>query len=293
MGHRAIASSALLALLMSLPVATSHDRDLWITGDRIEYVVQPGETLSSLGARFGVDRRVLARLNGIAVDARVRAGQPLIVDTRHIVPPSAGEDLLINIPQRMLFVFSEDLDVAAYPVAAGRSTWPTFTGPFFVATLEINPVWDVPPSIQDELRRAGKPVITRVPPGPANPLGAYWIGLNRPGFGVHSTNAPSSIYTTTTHGCIRLHPDDAKALFASAFVGMRGLITYEPVLLTQTSDGRLLLEVHPDVYRRQPDALAAIRWRASQLAVTAQIDWDAVSAAVRRRDGSPEDVTRR
>lgn len=107
------------------------------------------------------------------------------------------------------------------------------------------------------------------------------------------TNAPSSIYTTTTHGCIRLHPDDAKALFASAFVGMRGLITYEPVLLTQTSDGRLLLEVHPDVYRRQPDALAAIRWRASQLAVTAQIDWDAVSAAVRRRDGSPEDVTRR
>lgn len=278
---------------MSLPVATSRARDVGITGDRIAHVVQRGETLSSLGARFGIERRVLARLNGIAADARVREGQPLIIDTRHIVPPSGDEDLLINIPQRMAFVFSEDLVVAAYPVAVGRSTWPTFTGPFVVATLEINPVWDVPPSIQNELRRAGKPVVTHVAPGPANPLGAYWIGLSRPGFGIHSTNAPLTIYTSTTHGCIRLHPDDAKAVYAAAFVGMRGLIAYESVLLAQASDGRVLLEIHPDVYRRQPDALAVVWWRASQLGVTTLIDWDAAAAAVRRRDGTPEDVSRR
>ena len=292
MGHRTAAASALLALVMSLP-ATSRDSDTRITGDRIEHVVQRGDTLSSLGARFGIERRVLARQNGIAADARLRAGQPLVIDTRHIVPKSDGEDLLINIPQRMLFVFSEDPAVAGYPIAVGRSTWPTFTGPFVIETLERDPVWDVPLSIQNEQRRAGKPVITRVPSGPANPLGAYWLGLSRPGFGIHSTNAPLSIYTSTTHGCIRLHPDDAGAVFRVAFVGMRGLIAYEPVILVQTSDGRVLLEAHPDVYRRQPDTLAAIRWQASQLGVTALVDWDAVSAAVRRRDGTPEDVTRR
>jgi L,D-transpeptidase ErfK/SrfK len=293
MGHRIVAASALLAWFMLPLLATSGDSHALITGNRIEHVVQRDETLSSLGARFGIEPRVLARLNDIASDTPLRAGQPLVIDTRHIVPASAGEDLLINIPQRMLFVFSEDPAVSGYPVAVGRATWPTFTGPFVVAMLELNPVWDVPPSIQDEQRRTGKPMITRVLPGPANPLGDYWIGLSRPGFGIHSTNAPLSIYTSTTHGCIRLHPDDAKAVFAAAFVGMRGLMAYEPILLAQVSDGRVLLEAHPDVYRRQRDPLSAVRGLAAQLAVTPLIDWAAVSAVVRRRDGTPEDVTRR
>ena len=260
-----------------------------LVGRRSVHVVERGETLSSLGARFGIEPRVIARMNSLRPDSRLQVSQQLMLDNRHIVPASSGEELLINIPQRLLFVFGED--VAAYPVAVGRPDWPTFIGPFTVSTLEANPAWDVPPSIQAELRRAGKPVVSRVPPGPANPLGAFWIGLSRPGFGIHSTNAPSSIYRFTTHGCIRLHPDDAERVFRSVVVGTCGRIVYEPLLLTRTMEGAVLLEAHPDIYLRQRDAVGVVRGMTNDLGVTAAVDWNAVSRVLRDRDGVPIDVT--
>ena len=70
--------------------------------------------------------------------------------------------------------------------------------------------WIVPESIQEEMRREGKDVLTRVPPGPDNPLGRHWIGLSIGGIGIHGTIAPSSVYHFRSHGCIRLHPDDVE-----------------------------------------------------------------------------------
>ena len=262
-----------------------------IVGRRFVHMVDRGETISSLGARFGIEPRAIARMNMVRPDARLQTGQHLVLDNRHIVPPTAPEeDLVINIPQRLLFVVGEN-SVDAYPVAVGRSNWPTFVGPFTVATLEANPTWDVPPSIQEELRRAGKPVVTGVPPGPANPLGAYWIGLSHPGFGIHGTNAPASIYRFTTHGCIRLHPDDIDKVFHSVAVGTFGRIVYEPLLLTRTPEGAILLEAHPDIYRRQRDSLGILRNMADDLAVFTAVDWNVVTRVLRDRDGVPIDVT--
>ena len=63
------------------------------------------------------------------------------------------------------------------------------------------------------------------------------------------TNAPSSIYSLQTHGCIRLHPDDIKKLFESVDEGVRGEIIYEP-LLTARVGNSAFIEVHPDIYGR-------------------------------------------
>jgi L,D-transpeptidase ErfK/SrfK len=123
---------------------------------------------------------------------------------------------------------------------------------FSIATKEVDPVWDVPVSIQREMAAAGKPVLMRVPPGPANPLGPRWIGLTAPGVGIHGTNAPSSIFKFTTHGCIRLHSDDAVALFDLVDVETPVHLVYEPVLLT-IEMGEVFLEVHSDPYRRITD----------------------------------------
>ena len=88
------------------------------------------------------------------------------------------------------------------PAAVGRSTWPTPSGEFHVAHKEVNPIWDVPPSIQEEMRRLGRPVVPRISPGPENPLGDLWIGLSLPNIGIHGTNAPDTVPGYTTHGCI-------------------------------------------------------------------------------------------
>jgi hypothetical protein len=177
-------------------------------------------------------------------------------------------------------------------VAVGRATWKTPRGPFTIVEKEVDPTWDVPPSIQAEMRREGKPVIASIPPCPANPLGRYWIRLSHPGVGLHGTNAPGSIYRFTTHGCIRLHPDDVAALFERVSVGDAGLTAYDPVLLARLADGRIFAEVHQDPYKEGPDPLRHLRALAESAALTDAIDWTIVADVIRKREGVAVDVTR-
>jgi L,D-transpeptidase ErfK/SrfK len=132
-----------------------------------------------------------------------------------------------------------------------------------------------------------------VPPGPANPLGAYWLGLSLGSVGIHGTNTPSSIYQAVTHGCIRLHPDDIAALFAETDVGNAGEIVYEPLLLANVG-GVVFLEVHRDVYARGPrEALGAAGALARELGLADRIDWDRAAVVIAQREGIARDVSRR
>jgi L,D-transpeptidase ErfK/SrfK len=156
----------------------------------------------------------------------------------------------------------------------------------------MNPTWDVPASIRAEARRAGRSLPLKVPPGPNNPLGAYWLGLSSGGVGIHGTNAPTSVYQVTTHGCIRLHPADIAALFSHVQVGTEGLSVYQPVLVGVDGD-HVFVEVHRDAYRRGPqDPLEFVRARTRELGVFERVDWDLAAAVIRQRDGVARAVTR-
>jgi len=198
----------LAAVLSATPFVDAQNIDSpTITGGVASHVLVRGDTLTSLSARYGVPVQALALDNGRDAATRLAAGRTLRIDNRHIVPAVPHDAVLIvNIPQRMLFYRGEGW--AGLPVAVGRPTWPTPIGDFHVALREQNPTWDVPASILAEARREGHELPPHVPPGPDNPLGAFWLGLDAGGVGIHGTNAPTSIYRFATHGCIRLHPDD-------------------------------------------------------------------------------------
>ena len=51
-----------------------------------------------------------------------------------------------------------------------------------------------------------------IPPGPNNPVGVLWMGLNKPGIGIHGTNNPETIGRAGSHGCIRTANWDAARL---------------------------------------------------------------------------------
>jgi L,D-transpeptidase ErfK/SrfK len=262
-----------------------------LVGGEFAYTARSGDSLSRIAARFGVDVPVLARDNGLRPTARLRLGQDVRVDNRHIVLPGLEEGLLINVPQRMLYHFSGGTLLAHYPVGLGRPAWPTPLGVLHVRTLEEYPVWDVPPSIQAEMRRQGRPVLTRVPPGPDNPLGRHWIGLDRFDCGIHGTNAPSSIYRFSTHGCVRLHPDDVAELFSRVSVGTPVAIRYEPVLVARLEGPRVFLEVHPDVYRRGRDARRTVRTLAVRAGIDSLLAWLRVEQVINEQEGLARDVT--
>jgi L,D-transpeptidase ErfK/SrfK len=208
-----------------------------------------------------------------------------------LTPPLPITDgIVINIPQRMLFVAENGTVVAHYPVGLGLATWPTFIGPFTIAVKEVDPVWDVPPSIQEEMRRAGKPVLTRVPPGPRNPLGKHWLGLSVPGFGIHGTIAPTSVGKFATHGCIRMRADDVADLFARVDVGTQGMSIYEPVIVN-VSDEAVWVEAHRDAYGHEArDAYEWVVSESKRLAPHLTVDVETVRRVLTARDGRPHRV---
>jgi L,D-transpeptidase ErfK/SrfK len=263
-----------------------------LVGNVTDYVVSHGDTVRSIGARFGVDTGILARENGMQARNKLAIGQVLRIDSRHIVPTALDSaELVVNIPQRMVFHRSPDGSTVGYPIAVGRPTWPTRTGTFTVKVLERHPTWEVPRSIIEESRRAGRVQPSVVPPGPKNPLGDYWIGLSIPGIGIHATNAPASIFRAVSHGCIRVHPDDIAQLFGRVQVGASGQIIYDPVLLADVN-GNVYLEVHRDVYRRSAGtASEAARILAASAGVSQRIDWAAADLVAAAADGIARNVT--
>ncbi len=61
-------------------------------------------------------------------------------------------------------------------------------------------------------------------PGPNNPVGVAWIGLDRPGYGMHGTPDPEKVGRTESHGCFRLANWDAVALLSLVRVGTPVLV---------------------------------------------------------------------
>ena len=222
-----------------------------LVGDELDYTVRRGDSIAGIGARFAVGTETLAARNGLSRTGRLVAGKQLHIDNRHIVPKTLPDGILINVPQRLLFYFADGRLDSWYPVALGQpGSWQTPTGSYRVLAKEKDPVWEVPSSIQQEMRRNGEKVRTRVPPGSDNPLGRFRLRLSLECCGIHGTNAPQSIYRFQTHGCIRLAPQDAVDLFSRVPVGVPVEIIYEPVLVYRDREGRTFVEVHPDIYRR-------------------------------------------
>jgi L,D-transpeptidase ErfK/SrfK len=118
------------------------------------------------------------------------------------------------------------------------------------------------------------------------------MGLSIPGFGIHGTIAPASIYHFQTHGCIRLHPDDIAVLFEELNEAAIARFIYQRVIVARTGD-RVFLEVHPDVYRKQPDALGALLIAAREGNFASLLDWNNAKAIIAKQEGIAREITKK
>ncbi len=96
--------------------------------------------------------------------------------------------------------------VRSFGIATGQSSYPTPLGTFTIASKQRNPWWYPPDS-------AWAADAEPVPPGPGNPLGTRWMGLNQHLVGIHGTPDAASIGYSASHGCIRMSIPDATWLF--------------------------------------------------------------------------------
>jgi lipoprotein-anchoring transpeptidase ErfK/SrfK len=121
--------------------------------------------------------------------------------------------IVINRSLNRLYLYAGEKLERTFAVATGQAIYPTPVGRWNIVVKWKNPWW-YPPT-QDSWAKGLKPV----PPGPGNPLGTRWMGLNAPGVGIHGTDEPGSIGYSASHGCIRMQVPDAEWLFDHVDVG--------------------------------------------------------------------------
>ncbi len=111
--------------------------------------------------------------------------------------------------------------VAHFPVSIAQKVEKRPVGELHVAIVIADPDYTFDPATfpeSEEAQSVGHKLI--IPPGPNNPVGVAWIGLDRPGYGIHGTPLPENVGRTESHGCFRLANWDARTLLSIAYVGL-------------------------------------------------------------------------
>lgn len=119
---------------------------------------------------------------------------------------SLGPRVLVNLSQCSLVLDRPGQEPRRYSVAVGAPAFPTPPGRYKIMYKEMNPTWMPPDSPWAKEAKA-------IPPGPGNPLGTRWIGLDSGSVGIHGTNADWSIGTAASHGCVRMHIWEVEELY--------------------------------------------------------------------------------
>lgn len=118
----------------------------------------------------------------------------------------------IDLSDKKLYHYRDGELRKIYSVAVGMPAYPTPTGSFHIISKVVDPTWTPPDS---DWAQGMEPV----GPGPGNPLGTRWMGIDSPSVGIHGTYTSSSVGTAASHGCIRMYLKEAEELFGLVFIG--------------------------------------------------------------------------
>jgi L,D-transpeptidase ErfK/SrfK len=265
-------------------------------------------TFSAIGRRYNLGYEELRRANPGVDQWLPGEGTPIYLPTETILPEAPHEGVVVNVPAMRLYYFTTEkapadasaavTKVTSHPIGIGVQGWGTPFGEAKVTDKVRDPVWYVPASVRKEHAERGDPLPSVVPPGPDNPLGKFAMTLSLPGYLIHGTNLPAGVGMRSSHGCLRLYPEDIEALFARVGRGTAVRIVNQPVLAGWRG-GQLYLEVHPPLAEETHDlvaeadaALTRALARAGVAGATVEIDHEAVVRIVTEQRGMPLPVLR-
>ncbi len=252
-----------------------------------KYKVEKNESLLEIARKFDIGMNGIIDANP-GVDPIVpETGREVDIPTAWIlpdVPLSSG--IVINIPEYRLFFFASGNtgDVLTFPIGVGDQGKETPTGTFKIIEKIENPSWNVPLSIRKE-----RPELPRImPPGPDNPMGSHALRLSLRTLLIHGTDRPWGIGTRSSHGCLRLYPEDIVRLFKLVPLGTGVTIVNQPLKVALKQD-KVFVEVHR--YADKVNIYSALRLLAVKNLLEI-VDTDKLVDALNKMKGVPVDVTR-
>jgi L,D-transpeptidase ErfK/SrfK len=126
-----------------------------------------------------------------------------------------------------------------------------------------------------------------VPAGPDNPLGRYKFTLGWPTYLIHGTNKPYGVGLRSSHGCIRMYPEDVAVFFDIIGKGTQVQVVNQPYVFGW-HEGQLFLQAYDvleddkrDWSKSRPKILSkTLNTRIERLMAERKenIDWERVAA---------------
>jgi len=150
--------------------------------------------------------RLAAVQVAMAAIATAAAAQQQTVQSPAIQQETAPQrEIVVSLEDRKLALIEDREVMKIYTVAVGKPSTPSPEGTFTIQRRVANPTY----------HHGDKTVL----PGPNNPVGTRWMGLSKPGYGIHGTNEPKSIGKAASHGCIRMAKADLEEFYTMVAVG--------------------------------------------------------------------------
>lgn len=181
------------------------------------------ETLLELVAEKGNAHPLFVKRLNPSVDwTNVTAGVELRIPNISYPPPRArAAFVVIHLAGKTLQAFDASTNLLLhFPCSIAARVEKRPVGELHVAVVAPNPNYTFDPEVfpeSAEAKQLGRKLI--LPPGPNNPVGVAWIGLDRPGYGIHGTPSPEQVGRTESHGCFRLANWNAEFLLKLVTVG--------------------------------------------------------------------------
>lgn len=271
--------------------ASEHMIDDDTVGSLSVYRTKYEDTLYELSRRFNV-----GLVEMLAANPGVDVWQPK-PDTRLIVPnahilPAYRKGIVVNLSELRLYYFADTNKVYTFPIGIGREGWKTPLGEMRIARKKKDPLW-VPPA---SIRKEDPSLPEVVPAGEDNPMGAYALYLNKGTYAIHGTNRPYGVGKRSSHGCIRMYPEDVEKLFYLVKEGTRVTVIDQPYAVGWRGD-RLYITINPtqdqadvisEEYRApQPVEMPEVYNAVKRAAKGVSVNWYAVEQAVAKQSGVP------
>src|ERR1700730_15171181 len=127
--------------------------------------------------------------------------------------------VIIDTPNTYLYLVLGNGQAMRYGIGVGRDGF-TWSGIQSITKTAEWPDWTPPPEM---IQR--QPYLPRqMAGGPGNPLGARAMYLGGTVYRIHGTNAPGTIGTHVSSGCIRLTNEDVSDLYSRVNVGTKVIV---------------------------------------------------------------------
>ena len=131
--------------------------------------------------------------------------------------------VVVSFGDRRLYFVTQPGEAISYPIAIPREE-DRWEGMTTVTNKRENPSWTPTPSMVAE-----NPKLPRWVPGghPMNPLGVRALYLGSSTYRIHGTDAPWTIGTAVSKGCIRMYNRDVMDLYPRVALNAKVVVTWE------------------------------------------------------------------